>query len=219
MKEKMQRLLEEIKRDLIFLANEAEHNIRTSIKALMKQDKEVAQQIIEKDKDIDRMEVEIENKFLTLLALQQPVAIDLRFIIGGLKMNNDLERIGDHAVNIAQTVLDLVGMPLIKPFEDIPQMSEMACKMLHDAVNAFVYQDPELARSVCQSDQAVDDFYDKIIKDTIELLKKKHGNLEQGFAAARVTRNLERVADLATNIGEDVVFMKEAKIIRHHFEK
>lgn len=218
MKEKMQRLLEEIKKDLIFLSNEAEHNIRQTVKALMKQDKEIAEQIIARDKDIDRMEVEIENKFLTLLALQQPVAIDLRFIVGGLKMNNDLERIGDHAVNIAQTVLDIVDMPLIKPIEDMPEMSDMACKMLHDAVNSFVHQDPELARDVCQRDSLVDEFYDKIIKHTIDILKKQHDKLEQGFAAARVARSLERVADLATNIGEDVVFMKEAKIIRHQFE-
>jgi len=218
MKEKMQRLLEEIKKDLIFLSNEAEHNIRQAVKALMKQDKEIAEQIIDKDKDIDRMEVEIENKFLTLLALQQPVAIDLRFIVGGLKMNNDLERIGDHGVNIAQTVLDIVGMPLIKPIEDMPEMSDMACKMLHDAVNSFVHQDPELARDVCRRDSLVDEFYSKIISHTIDIIKKQHDKLEQGFAAARVARSLERVADLATNIGEDVVFMKEAKIIRHQFE-
>ena len=218
MKEKMQRLLEEIKRDLIFLANEVEHNIRMSIKALIKQDAVQADQIIDKDRDIDKMEVDIENKFLTLLALQQPVAIDLRFIVGGLKMNNDLERIGDHAVNIARTVKDLVGVPLIKTVEDLPEMSDMACSMLHDVVNAFVHQDPELARSVCQRDSTVDKFYDEMIKKNIEIIRKQPDKLEQGFNAAKVARSLERVADLSTNIGEDVVFMKEAKIIRHGLE-
>lgn len=218
MKEKMQQLLDEIKKNLIFLSNEVEHSIKQSIKAVMKQDKEIADQIIARDKEIDKMEVENENKFLTLLALQQPVAIDLRFIVGGLKMNNDLERIGDHAVNIARTVEDLVGAPLIKPIEDLPEMSEMACKMLHDVVNAFIHQDAELARDVCQRDSIVDEFYVKIIKRTIEVLRKQNDKLEQGFAASRVARSLERVADLATNIGEDVVFMKEAKIIRHHLE-
>jgi phosphate transport system protein len=218
MKEKMQQLLEEIKKNLIFLSNEVEHSIKQSIKAVMKQDKEIAEQIIARDKEIDKMEVENENKFLTLLALQQPVAIDLRFIVGGLKMNNDLERIGDHAVNIARTVEDLVGAPLLKPVEDLPEMSEMACKMLHDVVNAFIHQDAELARDVCQRDSIVDEFYLKIIKRTIDVLRKQSDKLEQGFAAARVARSLERVADLATNIGEDVVFMKEAKIIRHGLE-
>jgi phosphate transport system protein len=204
---------------LIFLSNEVEHSIKQSIKAVMKQDKEIAEQIIARDKEIDKMEVENENKFLTLLALQQPVAIDLRFIIGGLKMNNDLERIGDHAVNIARTVDELIGTPLIKPVEDLPEMSEMACKMLHDVVNAFIHQDAELARDVCQRDSIVDEFYVKMVKRTIEVLRKQNTKLEQGFAAARVARSLERVADLATNIGEDVVFMKEAKIIRHGFEE
>jgi phosphate transport system protein len=219
MKEKMQQLLDEIKKNLIFLSNEVEHSIKQSIKAVMKQDKEIAEQIIARDKEIDKMEVENENKFLTLLALQQPVAIDLRFIIGGLKMNNDLERIGDHAVNIARTVDELIGTPLIKPVEDLPEMSEMACKMLHDVVNAFIHQDAELARDVCQRDSIVDEFYVKMVKRTIEVLRKQNTKLEQGFAAARVARSLERVADLATNIGEDVVFMKEAKIIRHGFEE
>lgn len=219
MKEKMQRLLEEIKKDLIFLANEVEHNIRMSIKALVKQDADLADQIINKDRDIDKMEVDIENKFLALLALQQPVAIDLRFIVGGLKMNNDLERIGDHAVNIARTVKDFVGKPLIKTVEDMPEMSDMACSMLHDVVNAFIHQDPELARSVCQRDGTVDRFYDEILKKNIAILKKERDKLEQGFSATRVARSLERVADLSTNIGEDVVFMKEAKIIRHQFEE
>ncbi|MFQ5583660.1 MAG: phosphate signaling complex protein PhoU [Calditrichia bacterium] len=219
MKEKMIQLLEQIKRDLIFLANEVEHNIRSSVKALIKKDKVLADQIIAGDKEIDRMEVEIENKFLELLALQQPVAIDLRFIVGGLKMNNDLERIGDHAVNIARTVKKISSSPYIEPIEDIPEMSETACKMLHDAVNAFVHKDSELARDVCQRDSVVDEFYDKIIQRTVEVLKKKPNLAEQGFAAARIARSLERVADLATNIGEDVVFMKEAKIIRHRFEE
>jgi phosphate transport system protein len=219
MKEKMQQLLDEIKKNLIFLSNEVEHSIKQSIKAVMKQDKGLADQIIARDKEIDKMEVDNENKFLMLLALQQPVAIDLRFIVGGLKMNNDLERIGDHAVNIARTVGDLVGTPLIKPVEDLPEMSEMACKMLHDVVNAFIHQDAELARDVCQRDSIVDEFYVKMIQRTIDVLRKQNDKLDQGFAAARVARSLERVADLATNIGEDVVFMKEAKIIRHGLEE
>ncbi|OPX31208.1 phosphate transport system regulatory protein PhoU [candidate division KSB1 bacterium 4484_188] len=164
MKEKMTQKIENIKKDLIFMANEVEDAIYKALKALEKQDRKAAEEIIEADKKIDMQEVNIEDQILSLLALQQPVAIDLRFLVGALKMNNDLERIGDHAVNIAKTLIKLAGRPYLKPLEDIPQMGKIARTMLHDAVHAFI---------------------------------------------------LERVADLATNLGEDVVFMKEARIIRH----
>lgn len=219
MKEKFEQLLAAIKKDLIFLADMAEHNIRKSIQALKNQDVEVARQVIEKDKEIDQMEVQIEDKILTLLALQQPVAIDLRFIVGGLKMNNDLERIGDHAVNIARTVLSLEGKPAIALLKELPKMSELACNMLHEAVSAFVHRDADLARQVCSSDNEVDNFYDHVVATVISDAQNGGDNFEQSLAAVRVARSLERVADLATNIGEDVVFMKEAKIIRHHFEE
>ncbi len=217
MKEKFQQLLENIKKDLIFLANEVEHNIRQSIKALEKQDIVLAKQVKALDNQVDRMEVKIEDQILTLLALQQPVAIDLRFIVGGLKMNNDLERIGDHAVNIANTVIQLAKKPVISIAAMIPEMNEIACKMLHDSVSAFIHQDADLARKVCSTDNLVDDFYDRIVNETVALVKKDSKMLEQGFAMVRIARSLERVADLSTNIGEDVVFMKEAKIIRHQF--
>ncbi|NOX38499.1 MAG: phosphate signaling complex protein PhoU [Calditrichaeota bacterium] len=219
MKEKMKQLLESIKKDIIYLANEVEHALRQSMKALEKQDTDLARMVIENDEAIDKLEVKIEDQILTLMALQQPVAIDLRFIVAGLKMNNDLERIGDHAVNIAQTAIQLAGEPYIKPLEDLPRMSEIACDMLHEAVNSFIYQDSELARQVCARDSEVDELYDKVVKHLIEVVKGKVNQLEQAFALARVARDLERVADLATNLCEDVVFMKEAKIIRHHLEK
>lgn len=218
MKEKFQHLLENIKKDLIFLANEVEHSIRQAIVALERSDVALAEQVKARDNEIDRMEVNIEDQILTLLALQQPVAIDLRFIVGGLKMNNDLERIGDHAVNIANTVIELGTTPLVSAIGDISQMSEIACKMLHDAVSAFVHQDSDLARKVCAMDNDVDDFYDRIVANTIASLQKENEKIREGFAIARVVRSLERVGDLSTNISEDVVFMKEAKIIRHRFD-
>ena len=218
MKEKFQHLLENIKKDLIFLANEVEHSIRQAIVALERSDVALAEQVKARDNEIDRMEVNIEDQILTLLALQQPVAIDLRFIVGGLKMNNDLERIGDHAVNIANTVIELGTTPLVSAIGDISQMSEIACKMLHDAVSAFVHQDSDLARKVCAMDNDVDEFYDRIVANTIGSLQKDHDKIREGFAIARVVRSLERVGDLSTNISEDVVFIKEKKIIRHKFD-
>jgi len=215
----MQQLLENIKKDLIFLANEVEHSLHLAMKALIRQDVKLAEQVKTMDQDIDRLEVKIEDQILTLLALQQPVAIDLRFIIAGLKMNNDLERIGDHAVNIAHTAVRFAGEPYLKPLEDLPRMSDLAAQMVHDAVSAFIHQDSDTAREICQRDTLVDDLYDKVISHIIEVVKDKPEKLEQAFALARVARDLERVADLATNLSEDVVFMKEAKIIRHHLEK
>lgn len=218
MKEKFIQLLENIKKDLIFLANEAEHSIRQAMRALEKRDFQLAQQVIDQDEEIDRKEVAIEDQILALLALQQPVAIDLRFIVAGLKMNSDLERIGDHAVNIAQTVIEWGEKPYVQSLDELFHMSELSCKMLHDSVSAFIHQDSDLARKVCAQDPAVDDLYRKIVLETIEVLRKNPEQMEQGFATVRIARNLERVADLSTNIGEDVVFMKEAKIIRHQFE-
>ncbi len=219
MKEKMQQLLENIKKDIIFLANEVEHSLRLSMKALERQDVQLAEQVKQMDNDIDQLEVKIEDQILTLLALQQPVAVDLRFIIAALKMNNDLERIGDHAVNIANTAIKLAGEPYLKPLEDMPKMSRLAAQMVHDAVNAFIHLDSETAREICVRDSEVDELYDKVLAHIIEVVKDRPDKLEQAFALARVARDLERVADLATNLSEDVVFMKEAKIIRHGLEK
>lgn len=216
MKEKFQQLLENIKKDLIFLANKVEHNIRQAVKALEAQDVKLADQVASLDTEVDMMEVRIEDQILTLLALQQPVAIDLRFIVGGLKMNNDLERIGDHAVNIAATVPRMADKPVMDIISKIHEMNELSCKMLHDVVSAFIHQDAELARVVCAMDNEVDDFYENIVEEILKIIKEDVTKLEQGYALIRVARFLERVGDLATNIAEDVVFMKEAKIIRHN---
>jgi len=216
MKEKFISLLDDIKKDLIFLANEVEHNIRQSVKALKKQDIKLAEQVIAKDLEVDSLEVKIEEKFLSLLALQQPVAIDLRFIIGGLKMNNDLERIGDHAVNIAKTVHNISGSPMpVELTKKLNDMKKTSCAMLHDVVSSFIHQDADDARDVCEKDQEVDDLYDEILNDSKALIQKDIRKIDQAFAFVRSARSLERVGDLSTNIAEDVVFMKDAKIIRH----
>ncbi|HFE63652.1 MAG TPA: phosphate signaling complex protein PhoU, partial [Caldithrix sp.] len=166
-------------------------------------------------KKIDMQEVNIEDQILSLLALQQPVAIDLRFLVGALKMNNDLERIGDHAVNIAKTLIKLAGRPYLKPLEDIPQMGKIARTMLHDAVHAFINRNSDLARDVCVRDDVVDRLYYKVVNHVIHVLQNEKERVEDGIDLISVARDLERVADLATNLGEDVVFMKEARIIRH----
>lgn len=216
MKEKMTQKIENIKKDLIFMANEVEDAIYKVLKGLEKQDKKAAEEVIEADKKIDLQEVNIEDQILSLLALQQPVAIDLRFLVGALKMNNDLERIGDHAVNIAKTLIKLAGRPYLKPLEDIPKMGKIARTMLHDAVHAFINQNSDLARDVCLRDDDVDHLYYTVVDEVIHVLQQeKKERVADGIDLISVARDLERVADLATNLGEEVVFMKEARIIRH----
>lgn len=219
MKEKLEQSLENIKKDLIFLAHEVEDSIFKSLKALQKQDRKMAEEVLKLNKKIDKQEVKIENQILSLLVLQQPVAVDLRFIIGALKMNNDLERIGDHAVNIAEIAIKLLGQTYIKSLKDIPQMGKIARNMLHDAVHAFIDQDADLAREVCARDDEVDELYVQVRKDVMEILKKKKDKYDQGYDLISVARELERVADLTTNLGEEVVFMREARIIRHGLDK
>jgi phosphate transport system protein len=215
MKEKMQQMLDGIKKDLIFMANEVEDMLYKALKAVEKQDREMAHNIIKLDEKIDKQEVRIEDNILALLALQQPVAVDLRFIIGALKMNNDLERIGDHATNIAQTAILLTGESYIKPLVDIPKMGKICRSMLHDAVNSFINRNAELARDVCARDDEVDKLYHKIIDDVVKVLENQIDKIRQGYELISIARDLERIADLSTNLGEDVVFMREAQIIRH----
>ncbi len=215
MKEKLNLLLENIKKDLIFLAHEVEDAIFKALKALEKQDRQLAEEVIELNEKIDTQEVNIEEQILSLLVLQQPVAVDLRFIVGALKMNTDLERIGDHAVNIAQIALQLIGESYIKPLKDIPAMGKIVRSMLHDAVHAFINQNADLAREVCARDDEVDNLNRRVREEVLEILNKKKDKIEQGFHLINVAHELERVADLTTNLGEEVVFMREAKIIRH----
>ena len=215
MKEKLTHMIEDIKKDLIFMANEVEDMLYQTLKALEKQDKKLAEAVLKMDEKVDVQEVQIEEKILSLLALQQPVAVDLRFIVGALKMNNDLERIGDHACNIANTAIKLADQPYLKPLKDIPQMGKIAREMLHDAVHSFINQNPEMARDVCARDNEVDKLHFKVIDDIIRVLHDKMDKVNQGVELIGITRDLERIADLSTNLGEEVVFMKEARIIRH----
>jgi phosphate transport system protein len=215
MKEKFISVLEDIKKDLVYLANEVEHSIRQAVKALKKGDIKLAEEVIARDEEVDKMEVKIEKNFLELLALQQPVALDLRFIVGGLKMNNDLERIGDHACNIARAVIENKDTFRLESVKKLNEMKKLSCSMLHDVVSAFIHQDTDEALEMRQRDAELDALYNEVVNMSKDLLKKNPDKLDENFAVVRVARSLERVGDLATNIGEEVVFMKEAKIIRH----
>ncbi|MBU1298834.1 MAG: phosphate signaling complex protein PhoU [Bacteroidetes bacterium] len=219
MKRYFERVLDGLKTSLIKMASLVEESIRYSIESLIKRDKNLAQKVLENEDRVNALEIEIDNAINDLLALQQPVAVDLRLILAALKINNDLERIGDHAVNIVQSALKLMDMPEVKPLVDIPKMAELSQKMLHDALDSFILSDTSLVKTVIESDAIVDELNQRVANDLKEVIRQDISKLDGGFELLRISRNLERVADLATNIAEDVVFLTQARIIKHHADE
>lgn len=211
--------LDGLKSNIIKIASLAEEAIAQSIKSLLEQRKDIAEQVIAFDKQIDAYEIVIDNHVVDILALQQPVAIDLRFILAASKINNDLERIGDHAVNIAQSALKLAGVPHVKPLVDIPLMADTTKEMLRDAIDAFIHRDSLKAREVLEHDDIIDNLNRKVVDDLVELMRNDPATIEQALDFIRVSRNLERVADLTTNIAEQVIFMAEARVVKHQADK
>jgi phosphate transport system protein len=211
--------LESLKTNLIKMGSITEDAVGSAIKALMTHDSSLAQNIIEGDERVNVLEMEIDNAIVDLLALQQPVASDLRLILAAQKINNDLERIGDHAVNIAESARTLSRMPMREPLLELPKMSEIAQSMLRDALDAFIHRDASLGKSVLVQDNTIDDLNRDMTQQVIELMKSKRETIDGGLDLIRVSRNLERIADLATNIAEEVIFIAEARIVKHHADE
>ena len=210
--------LEALKEQLLLMGGRAESIVLKAVESLRRMDEALAQGVFADDRIIDRMEIDVEERCVRLLALQQPMARDLRFITAALKINNDLERVGDHAVNIAGGTMRLVGQPLLKPLVDIPRMAELASGMLHDALDSFVRQDAETARRLCASDDVVDDLNHQVFRELVSFMVEDPATITRAMELVLVARNLERVADLATNVAEEVVFIAEARVIKHHAE-
>jgi phosphate transport system protein len=214
-----ERELELLKEQLLLMGGRAENIVRKSIEALRRRDAAMAEAVLADDKAIDRLEIDIEERCVRLLALQQPLATDLRFITAALKISNDLERVGDHAVNIAGGVLRLTGQPLLKPLVDIPRMAELSSAMLHEALDDFVRRDAEGARKLVRRDDEVDQLNDQVFRELLSYMIEDPSTITRAMELVLVARNLERVADLATNVAEEVVFIAEARIIKHHAEE
>ena len=213
------RELESLKTMLMKMASMAEDNFHNAIRALVERNVEMAQQVIRTDGRVDALELEIDNAIVDMLALQKPVASDLRLIIAAQKINNDLERISDHAVNIAQSAQTLTVSAPLPSLLQIPQMSEMTRAMLRDALDAFLHLEPDKARAVCKQDDQVDDINRSNAREVIGFIGAKTLPVEEGLDLIRVSRNLERVADLATNIAEEVVFLTQARVMKHHADE
>ncbi len=209
--------IKELKKKLIEEANLTENMLKKSIRGLVDRKKEILREVIEKDEPkVNDLEIELDELCTNLIALYQPEAGNLRTILMVLKMNNDLERIGDLAVNIAESSLYLIERPQVKPLIDIPRMTEEAINMLKNAMDSFINRDVELARAVCEKDPIIDSLRDQILRELITYMTSDPSTIERSIHLIRISRSLERVADLSTNICEDVIFMVEGKIIKHH---
>ena len=208
--------LAELKDELVRMASLAETAIGLAIKALVGRDAELARQVIASDDAINLLEVDIDERCLRALALYQPEASDLRFLAMALKINNDLERIGDQAVNIAERTLELLKEPLLKPLIDLPRMAALAQGMVKDSLDAFVRQDVDLARAVCRRDDEVDRHDDQLFRELLTYMMEDPKAITRAVNLILVSRHIERIADHATNIAEDVVYLVQGKTIKHH---
>ena len=209
----------ELKQRLVDMSALAERLVDQSIKSLLERDRDSADEVIVNDKRINTLEVEIEQRAIRLLALQQPLARDLRFLVGAIKVSSDIERVGDHAVNIAQSAVRLVDYGgRLTPAPEIEDMARRSRAMLSQAIDAFIRGDGALGREVCKADDAVDALHDSVFRSLLTHMMESARNITPSLELLLVSRNLERVADLATNIGEDAVYLAEGKQIKHHFE-
>ncbi len=219
MERRFEKELESLKTTLIRMGSVVEEHTRLAMKAVFEEDIELAQTIIDTDDRINSFEIEMDNAVIDILALQQPVASDLRLILAAQKISNDLERIGDHAVNIAESALQLAKIKPKEPRLEIPKMAEIAEAMLRDALDSFVHVSPEIAQAVLVRDDLIDDLNRSMTMEVIQLLQKNKKFIEGGLEIIRVSRNLERIGDLATNIAEEVIFLAQARIVKHHAEE
>ena len=208
--------LQELKSRLLVMGGLAEDRVRRAMQALVKRDRELIRDVVDGDQEINALHVEIDDRCFKLLALHQPMAVDLRVIVAGLKINTDLERVGDLAVNIAEAANRYVAHPPVKPLVDIPRMAILAQQMLRDALDAFVAQKPEVAQQVMAQDDGLDALKNQIFRELLTYMLGDPKTIEPGLDLILISRHLERVGDHATNIAEDVIFIVEAKDVRHH---
>jgi len=207
--------LKELKEKLLHEAGLVERAIQDAIKSLLERTPDVARKVIDDDDSINALEVEIDEFCLRLLALRQPAARDLRFITTAIKINYDLERIGDMAVNICERVLELNQEPQLKPYVDLPAMASTVQLMVKESLDAFVKEDVQLALKVTLDDESVDNYLDQIFRELLTYMMQDARTISRATRLLFISKNLERMADHAVNIAELVIFMVEGKIIRH----
>jgi phosphate transport system protein len=207
--------LGELKKKLLHMAAVAETMIDRAISELVNRDERVAEPIPQYEDELNRLQIEIDEAALTLLATRQPVAIDLRFILAATRINAELERIGDLVINITENVHILAEQPPLKPLIDIPRMAEISRKMVRDSLDSFVKEDPLLAHAVIMTDDQVDALKDQVIRELLTYMMGDPRAIERALALILISRHLERIGDHATNIAEDVIYMIQGRDVRH----
>lgn len=214
-----QQELEELKNRLLEMSALVETAVYRSVQAVVEKNEDLAQQVFKNESRVNQLEIEIDEMAISLLALQQPVATDLRLITAAIKINNDLERMGDLSVNIAQRAIALVKDPIIRPMVDIPHIAGLVQSMVRKSLDAFVNRDAELARSVLASDDGVDNLRTACYHELISFMERNPQHIPQALSLLSVIRNLERIADHSTNIAEDVMYLVKGIDVRHHNER
>jgi phosphate transport system protein len=211
--------LDQLKAKLLEMSALVETAIYRSVQGVVEKNEELAQQVIRNEARVNQLEIEIDEMAIALLALQAPMAADLRLVTAAIRINNDLERMGDLAVSMAESALALSKEPVIRPLIDVPHIAGLAQGMVRKALDAFVTRDPELARSVLASDDAVDNLRTASFHELTSFMRNNPADIPQALRLLSVVRNLERVADHATNIAEDVLFLVKGIDVRHHNEE
>ena len=207
--------LEALKQTLLAMGGLVEDQIRRAMRALIERDDVIAQEVIDRDRQVNTYDIEVDEQCVNLLALHQPAAGDLRFITTAMKIVTDLERIGDQAVNIAERALELNREPQLKPYIDLPRMADRAQRMVKESLDAFVARDTALARQVCGEDSEVDLLKEQIFRELLTFMMEDPRTIPRAIRLILISRFMERVADHATNIGEMVVYLVEGKMVRH----
>jgi phosphate transport system protein len=213
----LQEKIKELRRDLIEYATLVENMIDKSINGLLKKNQESLNEVVEKDEPrANNTEIVLDELCTGLIAQFQPKAKDLRIILMALRINGDLERIADYAVNISKSALFLIEHPQVKPLTDTPKMAEESVRMLKDSISSYINEDTMLAQNVCERDSIVDKMGDRILRELITFMAAEPATIERSLHLLKITRSLERIADLSTNICEDVIFMVEGEVIKHN---
>ena len=208
--------LEQLKTRLLEMGGLAEEQVRLAMQGLVDRDRDRLDRVLTHDGPVNALHIEIDKRCFTLLALYQPMAVDLRAIVAAVKINTDLERVGDLAINVAEAALRYVGHPPVKKLIDIPRMATIAQRMLREALDAFVRRDTDLAQHVLDEDDALDDLKSQIFRELLTYMLQDAATIEPALDLILVSRHLERIGDHATNVAEDVIFMVSAKDVRHH---
>jgi phosphate transport system protein len=207
--------LNELKERLLWMGSLAERAVHQAVHSVLDSDEQLAKRVLDEEDAINELQIEIDDRVVQLLALHQLMAVDLRLVLAVSRINNDLERIGDQAVNIAQRALELNREPQLKPYIDLPRMAEKAQAMVKESLDAFVGRDTDLARRVCAADSVVDALKEQIFRELLTFMMEDPRTIPRAIRLILVSRFLERVADHATNIAEMVVYMVDGKMVRH----